>query len=276
MKKDKVIKEVLGEESGLSPNDLYNKQFTRVTLGGYDRKEVDDYLERAADRIDDLMGQIRALREKLEEQRKQLEEYKDLEATMRNAIVSSQRYGDDIIEAAKREAHAVMEEARVRKEQAQLDAMKLPASLQRDIHLLEQQRTRIRVELQSILETHKRLLDSLVPADSNVQMPYYEPLSASPGPAAPQAPVAPQAPAPPAQPAVAPVADGPLPELKAAQWFAGVAQPAQAPPPPPVAPAQPVAAAQPAPPVQPVAPAQPVPEPEIEEEAPIMHWKMDS
>ena len=129
MKKDKVIKEVLGEESGLSPNDLYNKQFTRVTLGGYDRKEVDDYLERAADRIDDLMGQIRALREKLEEQRKQLEEYKDLEATMRNAIVSSQRYGDDIIEAAKREAHAVMEEARVRKEQAQLDAMKLPASL---------------------------------------------------------------------------------------------------------------------------------------------------
>jgi len=268
MKKDKVIKEVLGEESGLSPNDLYNKQFTRVTFGGYDRKEVDDYLERAADRIDDLMGQIRALREKLEEQRKQLEEYKDLEATMRNAIVSSQRYGDDIIEAAKREAHAVMEEARVRKEQAQLDAMKLPASLQRDIHLLEQQRTRIRVELQSILETHKRLLDSLVPADSNVNVPYYEPLTPAPSSA--------HAPAPAPQPApAAPVADGPLPELKAAQWFSGVAQPGQ-PPAAPVAAPQPAAAPHPAPQPQPIVQAQPVPEPEVEEEAPIMHWKMDS
>ncbi|MFA6240635.1 MAG: DivIVA domain-containing protein [Candidatus Hydrogenedentales bacterium] len=269
MKKDKVIKEVLGEESGLSPNDLYNKQFTRVTFGGYDRKEVDDYLERAADRIDDLMGQIRALREKLEEQRKQLEEYKDLEATMRNAIVSSQRYGDDIIESAKREAHAVMEEARVRKEQAQLDAMKLPASLQRDIHLLEQQRTRIRVELQSILETHKPLLDSLVPAESNVQVAYYEPLT----PAQTQAP----APAPVPQPApAAPLADGPLPELKAAQWFAGAAQPAQvqatsAPAAPPQSIPQP--AAQP----QPVAQPEPAQEPEVEEEeAPIMHWKMDT
>jgi cell division initiation protein len=165
-KKDKVVSEVLGEEHALSPSDVLNHDFRRLSFGGYDRAEVDAFLERVADALEELILEVRLLKERNEEQRKALDEYRDLENSLRNALISSQRFGEEVLEAAKREAHVILEEARLKKAQAQLEMGRVPNSLARDIHVLEQQRSRMRLELLAILETHRRLLDSLIPEDS--------------------------------------------------------------------------------------------------------------
>lgn len=165
-KKDKVVSEVLGEEHALSPSDVLNRDFKRAGFGGYDRAEVDAFLERVADALEELILEVRLLKERNEEQRKALDEYRDLENSLRNALISSQRFGEEVVEAAKREAHVILEEARLKKAQAQLEMARVPNSLARDIHVLEQQRSRMRLELLAILETHRRLLDSLIPEDS--------------------------------------------------------------------------------------------------------------
>ncbi|NUM56813.1 MAG: DivIVA domain-containing protein [Candidatus Hydrogenedentes bacterium] len=175
MKQDRVISEVLGEEIALSPSDLLNQQFKRAGFGGYQRRQVDDFIERVADVLEGLINQVRQLKEKNEEQRRAIAEYEEIEAALRNTLMTSQHHGNQILDAARREAHVIIEEAKLKRAQAQSDATKLPTHLARDIQLLEQQRSRLRVELLAILETHRKLIDSLVPADvATTPMGFFE------------------------------------------------------------------------------------------------------
>jgi len=166
MKQDRVISEVLGDEIALSPSDLLNQQFQRAGFGGYRRRQVDDFIERVADVLEGLINQVRQLKEKNDEQRRTIAEYEDIETALRNTLLTSQHHGDRMLDTAKREAYVIVEEAKLKRAQAQADATKLPTHLARDIHLLEQQRSRLRVELLAILETHRKLIDSLVPEDT--------------------------------------------------------------------------------------------------------------
>src|SRR5690606_22876112 len=136
-----------------------------ASFGGYNRKEVDDFLETIADTLEELIVQVRMLKEKNEDLRKQLSEYKEVEHALRGALVSTQNMGDTMVDSARREASAILEEAKLKRAPAQIEAAKVPAALTRDIHILEQQRARLRVEMMAILETHKRLLDSLIPQE---------------------------------------------------------------------------------------------------------------
>jgi len=165
MKKEKVIQEVFGSEATLSPSDLLSREFKRAAVGGYNTNDVDDFLERVADAFEQLIQQVRSLKEEIEQQRERLDEYRQMEASLRNALVSTQKFGEDLIESAKREAHLLLEEARMKRTQAQIEASKVPVALSQDILILEQQRHRLRVEMMAILETHRNLLDSLIPLD---------------------------------------------------------------------------------------------------------------
>ncbi|MCC6697430.1 MAG: DivIVA domain-containing protein [Candidatus Hydrogenedentes bacterium] len=169
-KDDKVVTEVLGDEHAVTPSDIFGKQFKRRSFGGYDPKDVDDFLERVADALENLIVQVRVLKDKNDEQRKSLQEFRDLEGALRGALVASQQLGDDMRDSAKREAHVMLEEAKLKKAQAQLEASRIPSALTRDIHILEQQRSRLRIEMLAILETHRKLIDSLLPEDA-MQMP---------------------------------------------------------------------------------------------------------
>ncbi len=162
--KDRMIADALGENIAITPSDIYNQDFKRV-LFGYDPQAVDAFLERTADILERLLGQLRHVREKIDEQRGTIDEYREIEKTLRTALVSSQKFSEDILASAKREAESLIEEARLAKAQAQIAAAKLPRKLVRDIHVLEQQRTRLRREIMAILDTHKSLLDSLVPEE---------------------------------------------------------------------------------------------------------------
>lgn len=163
MRKDKVVSKVLGADITITPSDLYHADFKRSNFGGYDRGEVDAYLERLADVLEDLIGQVREFKEKSEDLESEMKDFRAMERSLREAMLSSQRVSDDMVDAARREAKSLIEEARLKKLQSQIEASKVPDALARDINLLKQQRMRLRVEITAILETHRRLLETLIP-----------------------------------------------------------------------------------------------------------------
>jgi cell division initiation protein len=163
MRKDKIVTEILGEELVLTPSEVCEKRFRRKLLGGYDRREVEGFLERVADVLEDLINEIRALKLAQQDQKAQIEQYREMEASLRQALASSQRFADDTLAAARRESESILEEARLKRAQMELDAQRLPESLARDVQLLEQQRSRLRMELIAVLETHRKLLDTHLP-----------------------------------------------------------------------------------------------------------------
>ena len=165
MRKDKIVTEVMGEENVLTPSDLYNHDFKRMTMGGYKVEEVDQFLERVADVMESLIGQVRELKARTDEQREQLEEYRQMEKTLRNALMSSQKFGENILEAARREADALIEEGRLKKARAEFEASRVPSKMTEEIEQLKQQRRQLRIEILAVVETHRRLVDSLLPEE---------------------------------------------------------------------------------------------------------------
>jgi cell division initiation protein len=166
MRRDKIIEEVLGDEALLTPSDLYNTEFKNALVGGYDKDEVDDYLERAADTMEALINRVRELKEELEAQRHKMEEVRDMENTLKNALISSQKFGENIEESARRQAEALLAEARAEREQMLASARQLPEELAREITALKAERDRLRTDLRAVLAAHSALLLEIPTAEA--------------------------------------------------------------------------------------------------------------
>ncbi len=171
-----------GGVRGLTAADIYHREFKRVLFGGFAMREVDEFLERVCDTFEALTARLQALEERDREQGEQLEAFRQMEDTLRNTLVTSQKFGENIVEAAKREADALVEEARMLKARAQFEAAKLPVEIAEDIRKLQEQRARLRTELLSILETHKSLLSTLASAEERKAGDTLESGPASPEP----------------------------------------------------------------------------------------------
>jgi cell division initiation protein len=167
MNRDKVISEILGGETVMSPSDIVNRDFRRKFFGGYESREVDAYLGRIADVLEMTARQVRDLKAQLEDYKAKLDEYRQVEETLRNALVTSQKFGENLIESARREAETLLESAKIERRRIEVEASKLPVALVQEISQLEEQRNRLRFEITSILAAHRDLLDSIPLADGN-------------------------------------------------------------------------------------------------------------
>jgi DivIVA domain-containing protein len=168
MRKDKVVSEVLGEESAITPSDLYNTEFKSAIMGGYDKNEVDAFLERVADAYEAVLTQLRTLRERNEEQKAQLDAYLEMEHTLRDALTTAQKFSVDVLDNARREADALIEQARLTKARAEHEAGRLSEALQAEIRALREERGRLRGDLAAILEAHGRLIAKIPKAENHL------------------------------------------------------------------------------------------------------------
>lgn len=177
MRKDKLINEILGEEIAITPSDLYSIEFKNALVGGYDKAEVDAFLERVGDAFETLLNQKRALQEELEGQRHKVDELRDMESTLRNALVSAQKFSQDARDAARREADALLGEARLEKERVRLSYTELPDTLRHEISELRAARDRMRADIRAMLATHSALLYEIPHAEKaqDVDLPPFAP-----------------------------------------------------------------------------------------------------
>ena len=165
MRKDKVVSEVLGEELTITPSDLYNTEFKNSIMGGYDKQEVDAFLERVADAYESVITQVRELKDELEGQREKMQAMADMEKSLRDALTTAQKFGESIQESAIREANALLEEARLEKQRAELAVLELPGELKAEIQELRNERNRLRTDLRAVLAAHSALLADIPNAE---------------------------------------------------------------------------------------------------------------
>jgi len=187
MREDKVVSEVLGGENAITPSDLYSQEFGSAMMG-YAKDEVDNFLERVADAFEHLNKQHSEAKKTLEAQRDELDTFRAMENTLRDALVSSEKFSANVLESAKSEASALLEQARLSKARAELDAAKLSDELKLEIQNLKAARDRLRGDLQMMLDTHAAMLaripyaESLAKADEAAVKALAEKMDATPAP----------------------------------------------------------------------------------------------
>lgn len=167
MNKDELISEVLGEEAVITPSDIYQQEFKAALMGGYDKEDVDNFLERVANAFEGIISHVETLKEQLDQEKSYNADQTEREAALQEALEEAQRHNESVSEAARREADAIVEEARLVRQRAELDSVELPAGLKEEIENLKDARNRLRTDLRAMLAAHNALLQDIPSGEDN-------------------------------------------------------------------------------------------------------------
>lgn len=106
----------------ISPMDIHNKEFSTVRVGGYNKEEVDAFLDLVADELDRLIRRYQEQSMMVEDLKQKLARFEEMQQTLQNAIINAQRSADQIVEEAKAQAQALLREAQEQKARLAADA----------------------------------------------------------------------------------------------------------------------------------------------------------
>lgn len=143
----------------LTPIDIQQHQF-RSAWRGIDGAEVRDFLALIADELGCVVRENNELRSEVKRLERNLDEHRDREETLKQAMVTAQRAIDEIREQATKEAQLVVTEAEIRAEKVLHNANVRVTKLADEVNELKRQRTRAIEDLRGILSVHVKLLDT--------------------------------------------------------------------------------------------------------------------
>ena len=97
---------------GLTPLDIQNKEFKK-SLRGYNEREVDEFLDQVCFEFEQLYRESAELKDKVENLKELLYDYKEMEDSLKNSIILAQKTGEEVIVSAKKEAEIIISEAEI-------------------------------------------------------------------------------------------------------------------------------------------------------------------
>lgn len=126
----------------MTSGELLNKRFEKARVGGYRTTEVETFLAEAATAFAQLTRENNDLKRQLEVLRGQTAEVEADKDSLRDALLSAQKFADSLVNNAKKQADELLEEARAK-------ADRLTGSVQIQITHEKEELTRIKTEVAS-------------------------------------------------------------------------------------------------------------------------------
>ena len=141
----------------ISALDIRQQQFT-ARFRGFDRQEVETFLEDVAEDYESVVKENTLLKEQLaalEERSRNITEH---ERTLQDTLVTTHRLTEEMKQAAKREAEMVVRDAEMRGEKVAEEMRAEEARLRQDIGALKRLRHQFVEEVRGTLARYERLL----------------------------------------------------------------------------------------------------------------------
>ena len=142
----------------ITPLDIQQMMF-KVRFRGYDKEEVNRFLEELAQTVELLNRDHAVQQEKIIYLERQLAELKRTEATLSNTLLSAQSLAEDVKRNAQREADLVIKEAEVKAGELIRQARVALTDTQRDLSSLQKQRLLMIERLRASLRMFERLFE---------------------------------------------------------------------------------------------------------------------
>lgn len=142
----------------ITPIDIQQMVF-QVKLRGYDREEVNRFLEEIAQTVEYLNRDNATLRERIYSLEQQVTELKRTETTLSNTLVSAQSLAEDVKRSAQRDAELIVKEAELKASELFRQARVELGNTQRDLSVLKKQRLLMVERMRGTLHTFERMLD---------------------------------------------------------------------------------------------------------------------
>jgi cell division initiation protein len=142
----------------ITPLDIQQQKF-KTRIRGFDVREVDAFLEQMANVFESLHRTHKDMQEEVRRLQLEIQGYRKREETFKRALLNSQKVLDQMKDNARKSAELIIAEAEVKAEKILNNAHNRLAQLHEDISELKRQRTQIEVQIGSIVEGHRKLLD---------------------------------------------------------------------------------------------------------------------
>jgi len=142
----------------ITPLDIQQMVF-KVSFRGYDKEDVNRFLEELAQTVELLNRDHAVQQEKIIYLEQQLAELKRTEATLSNTLLSAQSLAEDVKRNAQREADLVIKEAEVKAGELIRQARVALTDTQRDLSSLQKQRLLMIERLRASLRMFERLFE---------------------------------------------------------------------------------------------------------------------
>src|SRR5438552_7422955 len=146
----------------ISALDIRQQQFTS-RFRGFDRQEVEAFLEDVAEDYESVVKENALLKEQLavlEERSRNITEH---ERTLQETLVTTHRLTEEMKQAAKREAEMIVRDAEMRGEKIAEAGRTEEARIKAELSSLKRMRRQLVEELRSTLARYDRLLSSEQP-----------------------------------------------------------------------------------------------------------------
>ncbi len=143
----------------ITPNEILQKKFSQ-SLRGIKPDEVYDFLRMVASEFEDLLRQNMLLSEKVKQLEEAVDEYRQMENTLKNTLVSSQKIGQEIKSEAERKSNLIIRESELEAERIIQRARQRKDRLEEETFQLLNQHKRFRAEFLSLVDTHRKLVQS--------------------------------------------------------------------------------------------------------------------
>ena len=147
-----------GDVMRITPLDIQQMVF-KVTFRGYDKEEVNRFLEELAQTVELLNRDYAVQREKVIFLEQQLGELKRTEATLSSTLLAAQSLAEDVKQNAHREADLVIKEAELKAGELMHRARVELTDTQRDLSALQKQRLLMVERLRASLRMFERMLE---------------------------------------------------------------------------------------------------------------------
>jgi len=148
----------------LTPLDIRNQKFSKK-VNGFDPAEVQAFLNQIASVFEGLLDERADLLKTINNDKKTVEEFRNIEKNLSDAAVLMARALDDVKMRANKEAELIIAEAKSKAEQEVAGIKNQAMDLRREIDGLKQMRGSYFAKLRNLMRTQESLLEDMEKED---------------------------------------------------------------------------------------------------------------
>jgi len=150
----------------ITPADILNQKFG-ISFRGYDRDEVDAFLDLIAKDMEDLLRENSFLKDEIEKLNAEVARLREMEETIKDTIISAQKMAETFKENARKESENILDAARLQAEKICFEATKEVAETKAELQKLQSKLIELKELVKGIFEGFIENIDRVIKCSDN-------------------------------------------------------------------------------------------------------------
>ena len=142
----------------VTPLDIQQKRF-HVAFRGYERTEVEAFLDVVREEMETLVREVTELREFHETYADRMKEQRDREETLKNTMITTHKLAEDIKESSRKEAQLIVKDAELKYQQMLERAREEKLKLESEIQELQRRKHHFLQDMKKMIQMHLEMIN---------------------------------------------------------------------------------------------------------------------